>query len=662
LSTLSIEQMLDLQNPQETSVSPDGTTVAFVVAPLARRDEHPEASIWLVPADGSAQAHRFTTATANERQVRWSPDGTTLAFLSDRAERGTAQICLVAAHGGEAVPLTHWKGGIASFEWSPDGSRIAFLAADEPTEDAERRKRERDDAAAWGEDWKVQRVRLVNLSDGAVETLSLGEGHVRELAWSPDGAHLAGVVAANPELDTPASEGVEIRRAALSGGEPRCVARIACGAQNLTWSPDGECLAFLSWEAGCIPSSTALFTVAAAGGAPRCLSLGHSGCFLTLHRPARHDRLLAAVAEGLRTTVYAVDAANGVLERLYRPERGEILPAALSFSADGSMMASALSSGGEPWEVWAGPVRGPLRRLTCLHPELDGVVLGRQEEFHFTAPDGLPLDGVLILPPDAQPGQRLPAVLLVHGGPYGRSTDTTHVSPGPSGWAQLLATHGFAVCLPNPRGGSGRGHAFAATVAGEVGRADYQDVLAAADALVARGIADPERLGIGGWSQGGFMTAWAVSQSNRFKAGVMGAGVSDWGAMVSESDMPTFEAMLGGGAPWDGVGPHHFAAISPLSYASQVQTPVLILHGEQDARVPIGQARGFFRALRAHGVPVQFVTYPREPHGIAEYAHLRDILTRVLAWYTRWLSPEDSGPRAQDAVSRTRRPLPADAG
>jgi dipeptidyl aminopeptidase/acylaminoacyl peptidase len=166
---------------------------------------------------------------------------------------------------------------------------------------------------------------------------------------------------------------------------------------------------------------------------------------------------------------------------------------------------------------------------------------------------------------------------------------------------------------------------------------DFQDVMAMVDSAIDRGIADPERLGIGGWSQGGFMTAWAVTQTNRFRAGVMGAGVSDWNMMTMTSDMPTFEAALGGDRPWDGPGPHNAARLSPISYAKNARTPLLILHGRNDARVPVTQAIGFERALREGGVPVQMVTYPREPHGVRERNHQRDILRRVRAWYDRWL-------------------------
>ncbi|MHB8575642.1 MAG: alpha/beta hydrolase family protein, partial [Dehalococcoidia bacterium] len=278
-----------------------------------------------------------------------------------------------------------------------------------------------------------------------------------------------------------------------------------------------------------------------------------------------------------------------------------------------------------------------------------------QEPFSWTAPDGLQLDGIVLRPLDGNGSP--PGVVFAHGGPYGRWADTFNCSPG--NWGQWLALAGYAVFMPNPRGGIGHGHAFAATVAGEVGMADWLDVASGSDAFVTAGFADRERLGIGGWSQGGFMTAWAVSggvvdpvaargwdascstwtpgTADRYRCGVDGAGPTDWGAMSSESDMPAFEAMLGGSRLGDGIGPHRHAAVSPISYADRVRTPLLILHGGNDERVPPGQATGFFRELRPRGVPLELAIYPREPHNVQEQAHQIDILERVRAWYGRWL-------------------------
>ncbi|MEV5896197.1 alpha/beta hydrolase family protein [Nonomuraea fuscirosea] len=206
----------------------------------------------------------------------------------------------------------------------------------------------------------------------------------------------------------------------------------------------------------------------------------------------------------------------------------------------------------------------------------------------------------------------------------------------PSG--QWLATAGYAVFLPNPRGGEGHGHAFAAAVAGAVGLGEWTDVNTGIDLLIAEGVADPDRLGIGGWSHGGFMAAWAVRQTDRFQAAVMGAGISDWGMLVATGEGGVLEAGLSGSCGWEGPGPHPHDRLSPVSYAAKIRTPVLILHGEDDANVPLGQATYFHRALRRFGGEHEFVVYPREGHVIQERRHQIDVLERTRAWFDRWLA------------------------
>jgi dipeptidyl aminopeptidase/acylaminoacyl peptidase len=320
----------------------------------------------------------------------------------------------------------------------------------------------------------------------------------------------------------------------------------------------------------------------------------------------------------------------------------------LDVSADGGTVAALRSTAEEPAEVWAGPPEGPLRRLTDLNPQLRKIDWGPQERLSWRAPDGLELDGLLILPPGkGRSDGPFALVTLVHGGPYWRWADAFHLNWALSG--RWLADGGYAVFLPNPRGGMGHGRAFASAVAGRVGEADCPDVSAGIDRLVEEGVADAERLGIGGWSHGGYMAAWAVGQTTRFRAAVVGAGVSDQGMMVAEGDIPTFEVALGGSAGWEGPGPHRHDELSPISYAHRIETPVLILHGEKDERVPVGQARYLARALRAHGRPFELVVYPREPHAVGERNHQIDILRRSRAWFDRWLRADAGNPHADAA-------------
>ncbi len=646
MTELSAELIADLPLPQEPQVSPDGCTVAYAVAPRSKKEEHPTSALWLAPVDGSRPARQFTPGTAEDRQPRWSPDGSTIAFLSDRATRGTPGLYLIAADGGEARPLTaaENKKKVERFAWSPGGGHIAFTSADEPSEEDERREKERDDADVYGERWPYARLRLISVASGEVTTLVAGDRHVAGFAWSPDGRELAYMLQQNPSLEAEAHE-VAIERVTLAGGEPHPVCRFPRAVDDLIWSSDGQSLLFLAPVAARSQSSQAVYAVPAGGGESRRIVLGEESCAGGLQQPRGAPRAAVRVWAGLETRIELLDPATGALDALSPSGDGDRTADVLDWAAgsvdDGSVVLAVVrAAGDQPAEVWAGraeqgrPIPA-LRRISAHQTALAGLTFGLQEPFTWTAPDGWEMDGILVRPPDAPPDRPLPTIVLVHGGPYWRWGQGFHLSW--SQWTQWLALDGYAVLMPNPRGGLGHGEAFAAAARGDVGGADYADVISAVDAAVARGIADPERLGIGGWSQGGFMTAWAVTQTRRFKAAIMGAGVSDWGMMVVTSDVPDFEQELGGSAPWDGVGPHPHARLSPISFARAVTTPVLILHGQKDERVPLSQAIGFHRALRAQDVPTELVVYPREPHGIGERAHQIDLLRRVRSWYDRWL-------------------------
>ncbi|MGH4036161.1 S9 family peptidase [Actinomycetota bacterium Odt1-20B] len=639
---LSAEMVVDMVAPVAPAVSPDGRLVAYGVVANSGRGGRPHSAIWVAAADGDTAPRRLTDGTARDAAPKWAPDSALLLFTSDREERGTAQLQRILLDDSEdsakAETLTRWRGGICDHYPLTDGRTVALLAEDEPTAEDERREAEGDDAKVWGRHLLVTRLRLFDLATGLVRTVNgLGDRHVVEVAQRPDGGPLAVLSWATPELD-PGVTTARLHLVAPETGAVQDLGPVGVEAQSpVWWNHDGKWhLAHLAVTPGHLAGGLAVIdTVPSANGptvAQRNLTVGMSACPTELVQVAEGPPL-ALFAEGLDTALYRLDPQS---LRFHRLSSATGTLAGLTASHSGETLAVLASTAYEPRSVHAGPTGGPLVRLSDTSPELRKIRWGVQERLSYRASDGLELDGLLILPVGrARDDGPFPLVTLVHGGPYFRSADECALTVVDCG--QWLAAAGYAVFLPNPRGGSGHGHEFAAAVAGAVGGDEWTDILAGIDLLVAGGVADPERLGIGGWSHGGFMAAWAIGQTERFKAAVMGAGIGDWGMQAGTGDDGILDAALGGSTGWEGPGPHLHDRNSPISSVSRIRTPVLILHGEQDTNVPLGQAVHFHRALRHFGVEHEFIVYPREGHGLHERAHQLDALRRTRAWYDRWL-------------------------
>lgn len=636
-SPLTPETVAALWSPSDAQVSPDGRWVAWTAAPYGTEGEHPETGIWVASVDGTTPARRWTRA-ADDSTPRWSPDGTRLAFLSDRAERGTPGLYVLDLAGGEATPVAVRKRSVGAFAWAPDGARIAFLAPDDPTAEDERREKERDDADVYGERWAHQRLWLVSATGGDADQVWAPDLHLAELAWSPDGSRIGLLGRRSPLVEHLAATEVWLVDVA-EPRQPGVLLAAAGWASDLGWT-DPDTLVYLAPHGHEPQRSGTAWALPATGAPARVIGTGIDEPRCTGGLVPGTGRVLLALAEGLANRLEWVDMATGERTTAYDVP-GDLSAVSAAETPDGPVLAVVRYGDALVPEVEAGPP-GALRVVSDHGAGVADVPLARPEVLTATGADGLPLDAVVIRPVGAGDGP-WPTAVLVHGGPYSRSGLWSHTHP--LDWGQLLAQHGYAVVLPNYRGGVGHGDAFARSARGDMGGAEWGDVLSVVDAAVAAGIADPDRLGIGGWSQGGFLTAWAVTATDRFKVGVMGAGVSDWSMMAATSDLPDFEAALGGSRPWDGPGPHRAAQGSPLSYAERRTTPLLILHGANDLRVPHSQAVAFHRALAGQDAPVQLVTYPREPHGVRERRHQVDVQTRVLEWFDRYLGP------AADVVS-----------
>ena len=636
---LTPEQIADSVVPLDLQLSPDGKRVTYSLVPISRASGRSIVNLWIAGTSADNPPRQLTSGESENRFPRWSPDGSQIAFLSDRSTAGVRLLHLTAADGGEVRQLGAPHGeSVQSFAWSHDGTSMVFTSAE--------REPESGDVFPFGACWPFARLRLLAIRSRSVTTLVAGRRHIAQFAISPDGTEVAYHSRQTPAANSEDQE-TTIERIAFAGTEPRLVCRYPKAILSLTWSRDGRFLMFIAPVKDMTPSSYAVFRVSASGGRPQQLAFGESNCALSVDCPPGVTEAIALGGEGLETRLWWIDLENGASRAWCcagSQERGDIIEAVVRGRADGGVgVALVRSTGGEPWEIWAGEagsrVESPaIQRVTSHNDALAGIDYGSQEPFAWTSRDGLRLEGVLIRPPGSAKARPRPMIVLAHGGPYDRWCLGSHL--GSLDWGQWLACAGYSVLMPNPRGSFGRGQSFAAAVSGCPGGPDYLDVIEAIDAAVERGIADPERLGIGGWSYGGFMAAWAVTQTRRFKAAVVGAGITDWGAMVMSSDRPIDDRQLCGRTPWD--DPPSVMPRDPIHFARQIVTPVLLLHGERDTRVPPGQAIGFYRALNDCDVPSELVIYPRESHFIRERAHSIDVLKRVRSWYDRWLLDSES--------------------
>ncbi len=620
-------------------LSPDGRWVAWATSRMGERGQ-PVNELWLAPVVGSAVPARLTDGTVPVRLPCWSVDSAWLFYVAGEELRRLR----ITADGpaGAGGPVLRWRGEISGLVPLAGGQLVAVVAGDELTEDDERRRAEGGDAMVWSErairqHWLWHRLRLLDLASGELAVAAGLDGrHVIDVAQRPGGGPLAVVSRDCPE-DEPGAFTGRLHITDLDAGNAVDLGRLGFEARSPAWWKGGDGW-HVAWLAAVAPANaSAVLDVAVpvggtAAGAPVDVTAAMSACPGELVQVAGGPPV-ALFAEGLDTALYRLNPAGPSFERM-AGWTGDA--AALTVADDATVIAVLTSTAYAPRDVRAGSP-GALIRISDTRPELRGVTWGTQERLSWRAPDGLELDGVLVLPPGrSRADGPFPLVTTVHGGPYGRWADELMV--GWWSWGQWLAAAGFAVFHPNPRGSQGHGQAFAALVAGAVGQDEWTDILAGVDDLVAAGVADPARLGVAGWSHGGFMAAWAVTQTDRFRAAVMGAGIADWGMQVGVGEQGRAEAVLGGSFGWEGPGPHRHDQLSPISYAANVTTPVLILHGEDDTNVPVGQAMYFHRALTHLGLEHELVIYPRENHEFIERAHQIDVLERIRSWFTRWLS------------------------
>ncbi len=620
----------------DVQISPDGRLVAFVQGDSFTVDtKAPRSRIWGVDSV-EGELRPLTGGPRTDNTPRWSPDGMTLAFLSDRVKEGEMQVYLLLRSGGEGRLLTDVPGKVHDLQWSPDGTLLAFLMDDPETEDEKHRREARDDAMEVERSPRFSRLWTVDVRSRESREVTRGQIQVWEYAWAPSGLEFALITSDYPfewSWYRP-----RLARVAAEGGTPETFWTPDRQIARPLWSPGGTHLAVLSavWsDRGAIAGD--LLLVPAAGGPARNLTEKYAGSVTYMEWVDAETLLVTAIEDGETGVVtFGVDGRRRPLwsapvafaERFWQR---------FSATADRRSFAVIREDATHPRDVWtAAHQEGTLewRRLTRLHVEGEEYHLGDTRVLRWKAPDGLAIQGLLITPPGAWPGQPRPLIVLIHGGPTGIWGHRFYAAG--SALPQLLAARGFSVLLPNPRGSIGWGREFAEANLGEMGGGDFLDIMAGVDHCIRERIADPERLGIGGWSYGGFMAAWAITQTDRFGAAFVGAGISQWRSFHGTSTLCTWDELYNRSRAY--ARGSAFDQYSPLTHVARVRTPTLILHGEADPIVPVGQGYELYRALRDHGIEVEMVVYPREGHSPQERAHLLDLPSRVTGWFERHLT------------------------
>jgi dipeptidyl aminopeptidase/acylaminoacyl peptidase len=642
---LRAEDSLSLQAVADPQISPDGRQVAFVVTVVEGKSKR-RSAVWIAPSDGSQPARAFTSGAQSANSPRWSPDGRSLAFLSARPAADDAkgadknQVHVLSLDGGEGRRVTSLEDGVRAFTWSPDGTKLACLSRVAPAK--EDLGFERTDSRHYtgifykfdGQGWDDGRrahVYVVDVASGEARQITSGDWNDSDPAWSPDGTRIAFVSDRQSKGSDWEGRHSDVYVVPATGGDAVRVSDHDEADVDPTWSPDGKTIAFFgSLSEG---DHAKVYFAPSTGGAPSRLASPHLDLLAGHLRWEDGGRGLTFEAgwKGERH-LYRLDLAS---KETAPVTRGPRTLTQVDVSDKAGLIAYRSEDPTHPNDIYVADLTGGKEhRLTRLNEAfLKDVALPGLERIAWKAADGLDIEGYLMRPVGWTAGKKYPMVVWVHGGPNGMHGQQWFFD------SDVLAGHGYAVFMPNPRGSSGYGEKFQRAVMNEWGGKAYTDLMGGVDAVLkANPWIDGEHMGVVGISYGGFMTNWIVSQTTRFKAAVTMAGPSDMVSIQGQRDAAYNHRRDFGGDVFENY--QKYWDYSPVRYAAQVKTPTLILQGEADHRVPLAQAEEWFRALKRHGVTAELVIFPRGSHGFrttGEPKQVVEVLNWQLSWFDRFL-------------------------
>ena len=620
---------------RQVMISPDGTRVAWTEPTHGEGESRGGAEIYIQDLKSpDATAQRISAAKGkggSEGDVAWAPDSERIAFLSDAETTGQNELYVTGAAGGVPRKLTSLKGFLSDPRWSPDGKTIAILFTEDAPREAGPLEAMTPETGVIGGKIYEQRLTVVDVASGDVRQLSPADMYVYEYDWSPDGKEFA-IIAAHGAGDSNWYI-AQIYTIGFRDANLTTVYKPRWQIAEPRWSPDGMSIAFIEGLMSDEGSTGGdIFVVPAGGGNARNVTSEIAASPNAIFWKSSAEILFTENIDG-ESGISAVELASGKVSKLWSgPETISI-----AFSADRENSAAVRSSPAHPPELWAGPA-GHWRQLTHSNDDIKPS-WGEMKSLHWMS-DGVRIQGWLMYPQDYDSSNQYPMVVVAHGGP---------ASMVRAGWPSRafntfkLSAHGYFVLYPNPRGSFGQGEKFTQGNIKDFGYGDFRDIMGGVDEVVKTLPVDKRRIGITGWSYGGYMTMWAVTQTNRFAAAVSGAGLSNWQSYYGENDIDEWMIPYFGASVYD--DPAIYARSAPITFIKKAKTPTLVLAGERDGEVPEPQSREFWHALKALGVPTELVVYAGEGHAISQPAHQRDIMERMVDWFDRYLKADEAAKR-----------------
>ncbi|MFY8202658.1 MAG: prolyl oligopeptidase family serine peptidase, partial [Sediminibacterium sp.] len=630
----SPEQVLKIKNISSAQVSPDGTKVVYTIREAMMTDDRSEYvnHIWISAIDGS-NAKQLTTGDKNNSNPKWSPDNKSIAFTSSRDGKNNVYILPIA--GGEAEKITETKGGVSEFEWSNDGTKIAVIVADAVTDKEEKNKKAKNDWYMWEAELKQNRLQVywINQKDASQKYMQklLTNDNISVYAfdWNKDGTSIVYSYGKSTKANDNSYSDIALIN--IETGVIKNIANTAAGESSPQFSPDGSLISYYSTEnPNDWPGAKHVKVYALADGKTLRLKATPNEDGSILGWTADGKNIVWSESNKTLTSIYTLSVDGKNMTELSKGEKNYI--GAAKINASHTFISFTLQNTSQFPELYVSKLSeyAPLK-ITSINAGISSMPLGRTEVIKWKGADGLEIEGLLTYPLNYTAGKKVPLILNIHGGPAGNFGQTCIATNQGTYPLAAFSEDGYAILRPNPRGSSGYGSEFRMANRQDWGGKDYIDLMNGVDQVIKMGVTEESMLGVMGWSYGGYMSSWIVGHTNRFKAASIGAPVVDLVFQNLTDDIEGFLPSYFKSDPWNNWS--MYSEHSPLRFVQNVQTPVMLQHGEADQRVPLGNSVMFYNALKRRNIPVKLLVLPRQPHGPSEPRMVLKTMQTNIEWF-----------------------------